>query len=39
MRKRYGAAVIAELDRLRVHLGKVADEELEEMLAQYKALA
>lgn len=39
MRERYGAAVIAELDGLRMGLGKVTDGELEEMLTQYKALA
>jgi hypothetical protein len=39
MLKRYGAAVIAELDQLRMGLGKVTDEELEEMLNQYKAQA
>jgi hypothetical protein len=39
MRKTYGAAVVAELDGLRMGLGKVTDEELEEMLNRYKALA
>lgn len=39
MQKKYGAAVITELDGLRMGLGKVTDEELGEMLAQYKALA
>jgi hypothetical protein len=39
MLKAYGPGVIAELDGLRVGLGKVNDVELEEMLNQYKALA
>jgi hypothetical protein len=39
MLKRYGAGVVAELDVLRMRLGKVTDEELGEMLSQYKALA
>ena len=39
MRKRYGLAVIAELDGLRMGLGKVTDRELEEMLSRYKAMA
>jgi hypothetical protein len=39
MLKRYGAAVIAELDQLRMGLGKITDGELGEMLNQYKALA
>jgi hypothetical protein len=39
MLKRYGAGVVAELDGLRMGLGKVTDEELEEMLNRYKALA
>jgi hypothetical protein len=38
MRKRYGAAVITELDGRRMGLGKVTDEELGEMLNQYKAI-
>lgn len=38
MRKRYGAGVVAELDGLRMGLGKVTDEELGEMLKQYKAM-
>lgn len=39
MRKAYGPAVIAELDRLRLSLEKATDEELGEMLQRYKALA
>jgi hypothetical protein len=39
MRKAYGPAVIAELDGLRMGLGKVTDGELKEMLNQYRALA
>ena len=39
MLKRYGAAMIAELDGLRMGLGKVADDELREILNQYKAMA
>jgi hypothetical protein len=38
MRKAYGPAVVAELDGLRMSLGKVTDEELGEMFQQYKAL-
>jgi hypothetical protein len=38
MWKRYGAAVIAELDGLRLNLEKVTDEELEKMLSQYEAM-
>jgi hypothetical protein len=38
MRKTYGPAVIAELDGLRLSLEKVTDEELREMLQQYKAM-
>lgn len=38
MRKVYGPAVIAELDSLRTGLEKVTDEELREMLQQYKAM-
>jgi 5-methylcytosine-specific restriction endonuclease McrA len=37
MRKTYGPAVIAELDRLRLSLEKMTDEELLERLNQYKA--
>jgi hypothetical protein len=39
MWKRYGAGVVAELDGLRMSLGKVTDEELAKMLNQYKTLA
>jgi hypothetical protein len=39
MRKVYGPAVIAELDGLRMSLGKVTDEELDELLRWYKAMA
>lgn len=39
MRKAYGLGVIAELDRLRMSLEKVTDEELAEMLGQYRAMA
>src|SRR5215211_3541760 len=39
MRKTYGSGVIAELDSLRMGLGKVTDEELGEMLRQYKGTA
>jgi 5-methylcytosine-specific restriction endonuclease McrA len=39
MRKAYGPAVIAELDRLRLSLEKMTDEELGELLRRYKALA
>lgn len=38
MRKAYGPAVVAELDGLRLSLEKVIDEELKEMMKQYKAL-
>lgn len=38
MRKAYGPAVVAELDRLRLCLEKVTDGELGEMLQRYKAL-
>ncbi len=38
MRKAYDPAVIAELDRLRLGLEKVTDEELGELLRRYKAL-
>jgi hypothetical protein len=39
MRKAYSPAVVVELDGLRLSLDKVTDEELGEMLNQYKALA
>ncbi len=39
MRKAYRPKVMAELDGLRMSLGKVTDEELGEMLSQYKAIA
>lgn len=38
MRKAYGPAVVAELDGLRLSLGKGTDEELRETLRQYKAM-
>jgi hypothetical protein len=38
MRKTYGAGVVAELDGLRMRLEKVTEEELGEMLNQYKSL-
>jgi hypothetical protein len=38
MLKAYGLAVIAELDKLRLNLEKVTDEELEEMLNHYKGV-
>jgi len=38
MLKSYGPMVIAELDRLRMGLEKISDEELSEMLNQYKAM-
>jgi hypothetical protein len=38
MLKRHGAAGVAELDGLRMGLGKVTDEELGEMLQQYKTM-
>src|SRR5215213_4059035 len=39
MRKKYGAAAVAELDWLRAGLEKVTDEEVREMLLRYKAMA
>jgi hypothetical protein len=39
MLKTYGPAVISELHRQRLDLGKVTDEELREMLSQYSAMA
>jgi hypothetical protein len=36
MLERYGAEVVAELDRLRADLRKVSDEELRQLLAKYK---
>jgi hypothetical protein len=39
MLKTYGPAVISELDRQRLDLGKVTDEELREVLSQYSAMA
>lgn len=39
MRKAYGPAVVAELDGLRMSLGKVTDEELGELLRRYKVRA
>jgi hypothetical protein len=39
MRKAYGPAVVAELDGLQLSLGKVTDEELDELLRRYKAMA
>lgn len=39
MRKAYGPAVVAELDGLRLSLGKVTDGELNELLRRYRALA
>ncbi len=38
MRKTYGPAAVAELDGLRLDLEKVTDEELGEMLQQYKTM-
>lgn len=38
MLKTYGPAAIVELDRLRFNLEKVTDEELGEVLRQYKAM-
>jgi hypothetical protein len=38
MWKRYGTAVVAELDWLRMGLGKVTDAQLRELLAEYKAM-
>lgn len=38
MRKRYGTAVIAELDQLRASLQKVADAQLIELLNNYRAM-
>lgn len=38
MLKTYGTGVVAELDGLRMSLGKVTDEELEEILGQYRAM-
>lgn len=39
MLETYGPGVVVELDELRINLGKVTDEELNEMLQQYKAMA
>jgi len=36
MRKRCGAEVVAELDELRLRLEKVSDEQLRELLDEYK---
>jgi hypothetical protein len=38
MRKAYGPAVIAELDRLRLSLEKATDGELNELLRRYKGM-
>jgi hypothetical protein len=35
--KTYGPGAVAELDRLRMYLGKVTDEELSRMAKQYEA--
>lgn len=39
MLKRYRAGVVAESDGVRMGLVKLTDDELEEMLYRYKALA
>lgn len=39
MRKTYGPAVLAELDRLRAALDKVTEEEQRETLDRYRAMA
>jgi len=39
MRKAHGPGAVIELDGLRLSLSKVTDEELGEMLSQYKAMA
>ena len=39
MRKTYGPAVVRELDDLRMSLEKVTDDELSELLREYKAMA
>jgi hypothetical protein len=38
MRKTYGPTVITELDRLRLSLEKVTDEELDKLLQSYEAM-
>jgi hypothetical protein len=38
MNKHYGLAIIEELNELRMSLIKVSDEELRQMLEQYRAM-